>query len=69
MVEFQEEGSLTIQDAGYVIAEWMSGSLHKPQVFDLYERVLLYKDLEERGLEFTGALDEKTITKLARYTA
>lgn len=64
VVEFQEKGSLSIQDAGYVIAEWMSGSLHKTQVFDIYERVLSYEVLEEQDLGFTGALDEKTTAEI-----
>jgi len=33
VVEFQEKGSLSIQDAGTIIAEWMSSSLYKTRVF------------------------------------
>jgi len=55
---------LDIEDAGEIVAEWMSSSLHKTQVFDIYERVLLYKVLEEQDLGFTGAPDEKTIAEI-----
>ena len=66
IVEFQEKGSLGIKDAGAIVAEWMSSSLYKTQVFDIYERVLLYKILEEQDLGLTGALDEKTTAEIGK---
>ena len=46
------------------MAEWMSSSLIKTGAFTLYERVLLYKVLEEQDLGLTGALDEKTTAEI-----
>jgi len=66
VVEFQEKGSLSIQDAGTIIAEWMSSSLYKTQVFDIYERVLLQRVLEEQELGLTGGLDEKTTAEIGK---
>ena len=64
VVEFQEKGDLGIKDAGAIVAEWMSSSLIKTGAFTLYERVLLYKVLEEQDLGLTGALDEKTTAEI-----
>ena len=67
VVEFQEKGSLGIQDAGAIVAEWMSSSLYKTQVFDIYARgVLLQRVLEEQELGLTGALDEQTTAKIGK---
>ena len=66
IVEFQEKGSLDIEDAGEIVAEWMSSSLLKTGAFTLYERVLLYKILEEQDLGLTGALDEKTTAEIGK---
>ncbi len=66
IVEFQEKGSLDIKDAGEIVAGWMSSSLIKTGAFTLYERVLLYKILEEQDLGLTGALDEKTTAEIGK---
>ncbi len=66
IVEFQEKGSLDIEDAGEIVAGWMSSSLIKTGAFTLYERVLLYKILEEQDLGLTGALDEKTTAQIGK---
>lgn len=64
VVEFQSRGSLDVPDAGMIIAEWMSASLHRTEVFTLYERILLNEVLEEQELGLTGVLDEKTVTEI-----
>ncbi len=66
VVEFQEKGNLGIKDAGAIVAEWMSSSLLKTRVFDLYERVLLQKVLEEQELGLTGAFDDQTTAKIGK---
>ena len=66
IVEFQEKGSLDIEDAGEIVAEWLSSSLIKTGAFTLYERVLLYKILEEQDLGLTGALDEQTTAEIGK---
>ncbi|MCH7497702.1 MAG: hypothetical protein IH971_07625, partial [Candidatus Marinimicrobia bacterium] len=66
VVEFQEKGSLGIEDAGTIVAEWMSSSLYRTGTFSLYERVLLQKVLEEQELGLTGALDEQTTAEIGK---
>lgn len=44
----------------------MGSSLIKTGAFTLYERILLYKILEEQDLGLTGALDEKTTTEIGK---
>ena len=66
IVEFQEKGNLDIEDAGEIVAGWMSSSLIKTGAFTLYERVLLYKVLEEQDLGLTGALDEQTTAEIGK---
>lgn len=61
VVEFQVKGDLGVKDAGSIIAEWMIGSLLKTDKFNLKERVLLKKALEEQALESSGLVDEKTM--------
>ena len=61
VVEFQTKGDLGIKDAGSIIAEWMISGLLKTNKFNLKERVLLKKVLEEQVLESSGLVDEKTL--------
>jgi len=64
VVEFDVKGDLGIQDAGAIIAEWMISSIGKTDQYDLKERVLLKKILEEQQLGLTGVLDEQTVSKI-----
>ena len=66
VVEFNQKGNLTIKDAGVIVAEWLSSSLHKTNTYELYERVLLQKILEEHQLAMTGLIDEKTTAKIGK---
>ncbi|MCH7573501.1 MAG: hypothetical protein IIA59_00070 [Candidatus Marinimicrobia bacterium] len=66
VVAFQENGDLNIPDAGAIVTGWMSASLFQTGVFDLYERVLLPKVLEEQELELSGILNEKTTTEIGK---
>ncbi|MBN1521971.1 MAG: hypothetical protein JW928_05495 [Candidatus Aureabacteria bacterium] len=65
VVEFQVKGDLGIEDAGAIIAEWMISALAKTGVYELKERVLIAKVLEEQVFEESGLVDEKTIAAKA----
>jgi TolB-like protein len=66
VVEFSEKGDLGIQDAGSIIAEWMTTALNKTGAFEVYERLSLSKLMEEHKLGQTGLLDDKTIAEIGR---
>ena len=64
VLEFDTKGDLGREDAGAIIAEWLVNALHESQVFNLRERVLLKKVLEEQELGMSGRVDDNTATKI-----
>lgn len=64
VLEFDVKGDLGKEDAGAIVAEWMVNALHKSQAFNLRERVLLKKVLEEQELGMTGRMDGATASKI-----
>lgn len=58
VAEFQIKGEAAFKDAGRIIPEWLIGSLAKIPDFDVVERVLLDKVLEEQGLALSGLVGE-----------
>ncbi len=65
MIEFEVKGDLGIQDAGAITAEWMISALAKTGHFELRERVLLAKVIEEQMFQSSGMVDEQTIAAKA----
>jgi TolB-like protein len=66
VVEFTERGDLGIQDAGAIVAEWMTTSLNNTGAFEVYERLSLAKLMAEHKLEMSGLMDEETIAEIGR---
>ncbi|MBN2031157.1 hypothetical protein JW824_13065 [bacterium] len=66
VVEFTERGDLGIQDAGAIVAEWLTTSLNKTGAFEVYERLSLSTLMEEHKLGMTGLLDDETIAEIGR---
>ncbi|UCE05097.1 MAG: hypothetical protein JSW07_15955 [bacterium] len=66
VVEFTERGNLEIQDAGAIIAEWMTTALNKTGAFEVYERLSLEKLMEEHKMGMSGLLDEETIAQIGK---
>jgi len=66
VVEFDVMGDLGIPDAGAIIAEWMVSALGRTQTFDLKERVLLKKVLEEQQLAASGLLDDRAAAEIGK---
>ncbi|HOZ71395.1 MAG TPA: CsgG/HfaB family protein [Spirochaetales bacterium] len=58
VAEFQTKGEATFEDAGRIIPEWLIGSLSRIPEFDVVERVLLDRVLEEQGLALSGLVGE-----------
>lgn len=66
VVEFTEKGSAGVPDAGAIVAEWMVSSLGKLDKYQLTERVLLKKILDEQKLGQSGLIDGKTAAKIGK---
>ncbi|TRO79689.1 formylglycine-generating enzyme family protein [Desulfuromonas acetexigens] len=66
VVEFDVMGELGIPDAGAIIAEWMISALGRTRAFDLKERVLLKKVLEEQQLAASGLLDDQAAAEIGK---
>lgn len=61
VVEFDSMGNLGIKDAGSIVAEWMISAVGRTEKFDLKERVLLKKVLDEQKLALSGVVDDQKI--------
>ena len=66
VVEFTERGNLDVQDAGSIIAEWITTALNKTGAFEVYERLSLEKLMEEHKMGMSGLLDESTIAQIGK---
>ena len=66
VVEFTERGELSMQDAGAIIAEWLTTALNKTGAFEVYERLSLATLMEEHKLGMTGMMDEETAAEIGR---
>ncbi|MFC1501966.1 CsgG/HfaB family protein [bacterium] len=66
VVEFSELGNLGIPDAGKIVSDWLSTSLNKTNVFDVYERISLQKLIDEQQFQISGLVDEKTMAEIGK---
>lgn len=58
VVEFEEKNSLGLENAGRIVAEWVVTEIKKIGTFQVQERLLLNKVLEEQRLMLSGIIDE-----------
>ncbi len=67
VLDFQLHGKgYNSDDMGKIVAEWLITSLVKEGRFDVVERRLLKKLLEEQSLAHSGVVDENTASKLGK---
>ena len=64
VVEFDAKGDLGIKDAGAIIAEWMINAVARTGRFNLKERVLLKKVLDEQNIGMTGLIKGDTASRI-----
>ncbi len=62
VVEFEAMGDLEMPDAGRMVAEWMVNGLVKTSDFELRERILLKKILDEQHLAVSGLQSDRAQT-------
>jgi len=67
VLDFQLQGKgFETEDMGKIVAEWLVTALVKEGRFDVIERRLLQKILQEHKLAMTGVVDETSATKLGK---
>lgn len=66
VVEFDKRGQSEMHDAGKTVADWITTSLNKTKVFEVYDRLSLDKLLSEYELGHSGLLDEKTLAQIGK---
>ncbi len=67
VLDFQLQGKgYDTADMGKIVAEWLITALVKEGRFDVIERRLLEKILQEQKLVMTGLVDEESATKLGK---
>ena len=68
VLDFQLQGEgFETQDMGIIVAEWFITSLVKAGRFEVIERGLLSRLLEEQKLSMTGIVDATTATKIGKF--
>jgi len=58
--------AFTTQDMGGIVAEWFTTSLVQDGRFEVVERALLQKIVEEQKLGMTGLIDESSTTEIGK---
>jgi TolB-like protein len=66
VVEFEEKNSIGLENAGRIIAEWVVTEIKKIGSFQVQERLLLNKVLEEQKLMLSGIIDESQAGKIGK---
>jgi TolB-like protein len=66
VIEFTVKGNFSVEDAGSMIAEWMTVALDNTEVFKVYERLSLAQLMKEHELGLTGIMDEQTIAEIGK---
>jgi TolB-like protein len=68
ILDFQLQGEgFETQDMGIIVAEWFITALVKAGRFEVIERGLLKKLLEEQKLSMSGIVDATTATKIGKF--
>ncbi len=66
VLDFQVQGMRAESDMGKIVAEWLITALVKEGRFDVIERRLLEKVLEEQKIGASGVVDESSASKLGK---
>ena len=66
VLDFQTQGEETTKDMGNIVSEWMITGLVETGRFDVIERRLLEKIMEEHKLGMTGILDTSSVAELGK---
>ena len=64
VVEFIEENDIGLENAGRIIAQWVVTEIAALDTFDVEERLLLHKVLEEQELMLSGIIDDSQVGEI-----
>lgn len=68
VLDFQLQGEgFETKDMGIIVAEWFITALVKAGRFEVIERALIQKLLEEQKLSMTGIVDASTATQIGKF--
>lgn len=65
VLEFDEKNDIGVDGAGAIIAEWLIGAINETGKYEIVERPLLRKVLEEKGFQLTDVVDPETATRFS----
>lgn len=66
VVQFEEKNQIELENAGTIVAEWMATEMGKIGKFEMAERLLLSKVLEEQKLMLSGVIDENQAVEIGK---
>jgi len=66
VVEFEEKNSVGLENAGRIIAEWTVTEMKKIGKFQIQERLLMNKVLEEQNLMLSGVIDSSQVVQIGQ---
>ncbi|MDY7027132.1 MAG: hypothetical protein SVR04_02430 [Spirochaetota bacterium] len=64
VVEFEEKNSIGLENAGRIVAEWTVTEMKKIGKFQIQERLLMNKVLEEQNLMLSGVIDSSQAVEI-----
>jgi hypothetical protein len=68
VLEFDAKGEVGIKEPGAIAAEWMSSALTATGKYQVLERSLLDKILQEQSLSVSGMIDERTSARIGQLS-
>ena len=66
IVEFEEKNNIGLEKAGRIIAEWVVTEMKSIGKFQIQERLLLNKVLEEQNLMLSGVIDGGQVVEIGK---
>ena len=66
VVEFEVSNDIGLENAGFIIADLVATEIAKTEEYEVQERLLLKKVLEEQELMLSGMIEESEIAEIGR---
>ena len=67
VMEFETRGNLDDKQTGFIVSDWMSVALAETGEYEVYERLLTNRLLDEIANAQSGLVDEKTAAKVGKF--
>ena len=66
VVEFETRNKVNFENSKFIISEWLVNELVKTKKYDLQERILIKKILEEKNLQQVGVIDSSKASEIGK---